>query len=87
MPKGRQKTFRDVFAKLLSRPVDDAVAAEIGEIFRGVSTDMSNDEAIAMALIYKALKGDTAAAKYISEMVGEKQTAPVSAKLTVRLVK
>lgn len=86
MPKEKSKAFREVFARLLDMPVDSEAASEISGIFSRLSAGMKNDEAIAMAQIFKAMRGDTAAAKYISEMAdGGEAEATNEIKITVRV--
>ena len=75
-----------MYAALLDSPVDTATAAQLNELFADVDPKLRNGEAIAMAMIGKALKGDTAAAKYIAEVVGERRQPPPAAEITVKVV-
>lgn len=86
MPKKKSRAFKDVFARLLDMPVDYEAACEISDIFSHLSPEMNNGEAIAMAQIFKAMRGDTAAAKYIAEIAGEKAEGNLGEiKITVKV--
>lgn len=87
MAKKRARAFREVFAKLLDMPIDYEAACEISGIFSKLPADMKNDEAIAMAMIYKAMRGDTAAAKYIAEIVADSAPPVSDVKVTVKVVR
>lgn len=85
MANRKARTFREVFSQLLDTPIDYNTACEISEIFSRMPPDTKNAEAIAMAQIYKAMKGDTAAAKYISALVGEEAAPPPKVEISVKV--
>ncbi len=84
--------FSDALRALLKEKVGEAplesVKAQAREFLRA---DMTNDEAIAMALIRKAIEGDAAAAKYICEAARRCEDADGGEKgcfrLTLRVVR
>ena len=75
----KKRTFRQVFAALLPRAV---AREELGDLARlaGDLGPVSAQEAIALALMAKAMKGDTAAFTAIRDTLGEKpgQQAPAA---------
>ena len=77
----RTKTFRDVFSRLL----ETSVARETVESIQGWVEDkypnITADEAIALAQIAKAINGDTAAAQFVRDTIGEKPTDKIDAGL------
>lgn len=83
--KKKPKTFREMYGELLERPVDSLPAADIQELLINLPGGTRNFEAIARAQIFKALKGDTTAAKYISSLMGEETAAPPDVNITVKV--
>lgn len=67
----KRKMFREVFQSLLGKKMDAQCYEDLAKSIVGLEPRMSYEEAIAMAQVYKAMKGDTAAAKWISEITGE----------------
>lgn len=67
----RRKMFREVFASLLGKKIDEKTYEDLAKEIVGLDPRMSYEEAIAMAQVLKAMKGDTQAAKWISEITGE----------------
>ncbi|MEA5050985.1 MAG: hypothetical protein VB021_05880 [Oscillospiraceae bacterium] len=97
MASGKSKKVRDdnCFAQALRAMLREKVGEEglaaLREQARGcLSADMTNDEAIAMALIRKAIEGDAAAAKYICDAArrcGDAAEADRPFRLTLRVVR
>ena len=82
----KKKNLRAVISQLLERPVGEKAAAEIEGIVEGLGGEITGEAAIAVMLIYKAIRGDTAAARYITDLVSEKQP-PEKAEILFKVVK
>ncbi|MEG0751212.1 MAG: hypothetical protein RR998_06405 [Oscillospiraceae bacterium] len=67
--KKKNRDFAEVFAGLLGERLSDAEIADIEQGAKGADSpgEETRDEAIAMAVIRKALRGDLSAAKYVAE--------------------
>ena len=88
--KARQqkRTFRQVFAALLPQSVEVEDIESIAQLAQE-GGQISAQEAIAMAIICKAMKGDTTAFSAIRDTVGEKPGQKLESKidggLTIKL--
>ncbi|SCJ35152.1 Uncharacterised protein [Anaerotruncus sp. 2789STDY5834896] len=88
--KARQqkRTFRQVFAALLPQSVEVDDIESIAQLAQE-GGQISAQEAIAMAIICKAMKGDTTAFSAIRDTVGEKPGQKLESKidggLTIKL--
>ena len=70
-----KKAMRETLATLLSMPLKDGAAADVEEIKSIAAINGKNitvQEAIMLAQIKKAIKGDTRAAEYIRDTSGNK---------------
>lgn len=70
-----KKAMKETLATLLSMPLKDGVAADVEEIKSIAAINGKNitvQEAIMLAQIKKAIKGDTRAAEYIRDTSGNK---------------
>jgi hypothetical protein len=70
-----KKAMKDTLATLLSMPLKDGMAHDIGEIQSIASLNGKNitvQEAIMLAQIKKAVKGDTRAAEFVRDSSGNK---------------
>ncbi|MEA4912275.1 MAG: hypothetical protein VB092_06685 [Oscillospiraceae bacterium] len=81
--------FADALRALLREKVGEASLTALREQARGcLNADMTNDEAIAMALVRKAIEGDAAAAKYICDAARRCEDANAKPfRLTLRVVR
>lgn len=85
----KRKALRQAYETIAGMPylpVGD-LATEIMENFKKVSDgrEMTVDEAIVMAQIVKAANGDTAAAVFIRDTIGEKHAEVIDATVKVSL--
>jgi hypothetical protein len=72
-----KKLFRETLETLLSMPMKDGKDVSIDDIKSFASIkgqNISVQEAILIAQIQKAMKGDTRAAEYVRDSIGEKPT-------------
>lgn len=70
-----KKAMKDTLATLLSMPLKDGIAADIDNIQSIASLNGKNitvQEAIMLAQIQKAVKGDTRAAEFVRDSSGNK---------------
>lgn len=70
-----KKAMKDTLATLLSMPLKDGAAVDIGDIQSIASLNGKNitvQEAIMLAQIKKAVKGDTKAAEFVRDSSGNK---------------
>lgn len=70
-----KKAMKDTLATLLSMPLKDGMSVDIGEIQSIASLNGKNitvQEAILLAQIKKAVKGDTKAAEFVRDSSGNK---------------
>ncbi|MEG0913318.1 MAG: hypothetical protein RSD35_06835 [Oscillospiraceae bacterium] len=77
----RSKTFKEVFARLLECDITEAAAETLNGTVQSNYPNITADEAIALAQIAKAIKGDTSSAQFIRDTMGEKPTDKVKAEL------
>jgi hypothetical protein len=72
-----KKQFRETLEMLLSMNTDEGEGISVDDItsFRGIKgKNISVQEAILIAQIQKAMKGDTRAAEYVRDSIGQKPT-------------
>lgn len=86
MAPKKLRAFKEAFVRLLEAPIDPETAGRLDEQLRELPPGFKTSEAIAMAQIGKALRGDTAAAKYIGELMSEETSAPPEVRVTVRVI-
>ena len=70
-----KKQMRETLDILLSMPMKDGAAADVDSIrsFAAIKgKNISVQEAILIAQVQKAMKGDTRAAEYVRDTIGEK---------------
>lgn len=75
--KRAKKEMRETFNSLLSMPVKNGKIAEVEAIKNFAALkgkNISVQEAVAIAMIQKALKGNVLAAEFIRDTIGEKPT-------------
>lgn len=70
----RRKAFKEVFATLLDMKVTPEQAKKLDRIVQEINKDISVAEAIAIAQVHKAIRGDTPAAIFVRDTVGDKPT-------------
>lgn len=78
-----KKLFRETLEALLSMPMKDGRCADVDKIrnFAAIKgQNISVQEAILIAQVQKAMKGDTRAAEYLRDTVGQKATEKVEVK-------
>lgn len=68
----KRKTFKEVFAALLPMNINSEKTSELANIIQDINPQMTAEQAIAMAQIYKAINGDTQAAIFVRDTVGDK---------------
>lgn len=76
-----KKLFRETLDALLSMPMKDGKEVAVDEIknFANIKgQNISVQEAILIAQIQKAMKGDTRAAEYVRDTIGQKPTDEVN---------
>lgn len=70
-----KKLFRETLESLLSMPMKDGNDVSVDDIksFAGIKgANISVQEAILIAQVQKAMKGDTRAAEYVRDSIGQK---------------
>lgn len=70
--KSKRKTLRAAFEELLALPVPPEVQERFGGLAQGVGRDLTVEQAIALAQVKNALDGNSTAAGFIRDTVGEK---------------
>lgn len=70
----RKKTMREVYESLRTLEVVPSHAEALQEMFADKAERVTVDEAIMMAMIAKAERGDVQAAQFIRDTAGEKPT-------------
>ena len=70
----RRKTFKEVFASLLDMKITPEQAKKLEGVVQEINKDISAAEAIAIAQVHKAIRGDTPAAIFVRDTVGDKPT-------------
>lgn len=81
-----KKAFRETLETLLSMNMEngDGVAVDTITSFKGIKgQNISVQEAILIAQIQKAMKGDTRAAEYVRDSIGQKPTDKIEADFIV----
>jgi len=68
----KRKTFREVFKALLPMQVNSDKVTDLTSLIQDTNPEMTAEQAIAMAQIYKAINGDTQAAIFVRDTVGDK---------------
>lgn len=87
--KRRKKAMRETFEILLSMPMKPGKGADVEAIKNFANLkgkNISVQEAMAIAQIQKALKGDTTAATFVRDTVGEKPNDNVTLEGTIPVV-
>jgi len=72
-----KKMFRETLEALLSMPLNDGTNADIEKIQNFASLKKQNisvQEAILIAQIQRAMKGDTRSAEYVRDTIGQRPT-------------
>ena len=72
-----KKMFRETLETLLSMPLNDGTNADIEKIKNFASLKKQNisvQEAILIAQIQRAMKGDTRSAEYVRDTIGQRPT-------------
>ena len=75
-----KKLFRETLEELLSMPMKEGKGVDVDKIknFAAIKgQNISVQEAILIAQVQKAMKGDTRAAEYLRDTVGQKATEKV----------
>ena len=75
----RHRALRDVFQALMALDTTDA---DMTELLSKLGLEPSNDNALALAQIVKANTGDTEAARFVRDTLGEKPTEQYNLGLT-----
>ena len=81
-----KKMFRETLESLLTMPMKDGKSADVDEIRSFASVkgqNISVQEAILIAQIQKAMKGDTRAAEYVRDTIGENPSTKVEADIVI----
>ena len=78
----KRKTFREVFTTLLPMDINSDKITEIADVIKDINPQMTAEQAIAMAQIYKAIKGDTHAAEFVRDTVGDKPKEEIKQTIT-----
>ena len=81
-----KKMFRETLESLLTMPMKDGKSADVDEIQSFASVkgqNISVQEAILIAQVQKAMKGDTRAAEYVRDTIGEKMPEKVKMDIDV----
>jgi len=69
----QRKTFKEVFSALLPMDINpDKAISGLSQIIKEENPQLTAEQAIAMAQIYKAINGDTQAAIFVRDTVGDK---------------
>lgn len=68
----KRRTFKEVFAALLPMNINSDKTTDLVEAIQGINENMTAEQAIAAAQIYKAINGDTQAAIFVRDTVGDK---------------
>lgn len=68
----QRKTFKEVFSALLPMDINTDKTSELADVIQDINPQMTAEQAIAMAQIYKAINGDTQAAIFVRDTVGDK---------------
>lgn len=68
----KRRTFKEVFAALLPMNINAGKTTELVDVIQGINPTMTAEQAIAAAQIYKAINGDTQAAIFVRDTVGDK---------------
>ena len=68
----KRKTFREVFNALLPMQIDSGKIKDLTSLIQDINPEMTAEQAIAMAQIYRAIQGDTQAAIFVRDTVGDK---------------
>lgn len=79
-----KKLFRETLEALLTMPMKDGKNASVDEIknFAAIKgANISVQEAILIAQVQKAMKGDTRAAEYVRDTIGENPSMKVEAEM------
>lgn len=84
--KARQerKTFKEVFNTLLPMQVNDDKISGLISVIKEINPNMTAEQAIAVAQIYKAINGDTQSAIFVRDTVGEKPVEKKETDLSVK---
>lgn len=83
-----KKLFRETLESLLTMPMKDGKDASVDDIknFAGIKgANISVQEAILIAQIQKAMKGDTRAAEYVRDTIGENPSMKIEAEMDMDL--
>jgi len=83
-----KKLFRETLESLLTMPMKSGKDVPIDEIknFAGIKgKNISVQEAILIAQIQKAMRGDTRAAEYVRDTIGENPAVKVEAEMDMDL--
>jgi hydroxymethylpyrimidine pyrophosphatase-like HAD family hydrolase len=81
-----RKAFRETLETLLSMNMENGEGVAIDDIasFKGIKgQNISVQEAILIAQVQKAMKGDTKAAEYVRDSIGQKPTDKIEADFIV----
>lgn len=81
-----KKAFKETLEALLSMSMENGEAVTIDDItsFKGIKgQNISVQEAILIAQVQKAMKGDTRAAEYVRDSIGQKPTDKIEADFIV----
>ena len=68
----KRKTFKEVFSALLPMDINSDKITDLADVIQDVNPKMTAEQAIAMAQIYRAINGDTQAAIFVRDAVGDK---------------
>ena len=68
----RKRELRDLLAQLVTLPLTPGELSDIDSVSGALDSNVTAQEAIALAQIAKAVKGDTQAAIFIRDTLGEK---------------
>ena len=83
-----KKLFRETLEEILAMPMNDGKEVSVEEIrnFAGIKgKNISVQEAILIGQIQKAMKGDTRAAEYVRDTIGENPSVKVEADVDMDL--
>lgn len=81
-----KKAFRETLETLLSMNMENGDGVSVDDItsFKGIKgKNISVQEAILIAQVQKAMKGDTRAAEYVRDSIGQKPTDKIEADFIV----
>lgn len=84
----QKKLFRETLEAILTMPMKNGADISVEEIqnFAGIKgQNVSVQEAILIAQIQKAMKGDTRAAEYVRDTIGENPSMKVEADMDMEL--